>query len=111
MPIFSIMRSSDIERNGHVVNSENLYNNFFTAVSMQCIMVTEFQPALSLKIRSSFSDVKEFSVIEHVTVGNLLPGNASGALSWVKCSLICRRINFIFRVRQFKMLLTASQKT
>jgi hypothetical protein len=83
----------------------------FTPVSMQCIMVTEFQPALSLKICSTFTDVKEFTVIEHVTVGNLLPGNASGALSWVECSLICLRINFVFRVRQFKMLHAASQKT
>ena len=54
---------------------------FFTPVNMQCIMVTEFQLAPSLKMCSSFTDIKEFSVIERVTVGNLLPGNASGAVS------------------------------
>lgn len=32
-------------------------------------------------------------------------------MSWVKCSLICLRIIFIFIVTQFKMLLAASQKT
>ena len=39
-----------------------------------------------------FTAIKEFSVIEHIAEGILLPGNASGAVSWVKCSLICLRI-------------------
>jgi hypothetical protein len=47
-------------------------------------MVTEFQPAVSLKMCSSFTDVKEFGVKEYVTVGNLLPGSENDAVSWVK---------------------------
>lgn len=72
MPIFRFMRSSDIESHGQVVHSEDLYIFFFTPVNMQCIMVTEFQPALSLNMCSSFTDIKEFGVTEHVTVGQVV---------------------------------------